>query len=81
MLRDKRRYEKGLSVKIVFYSLLSATTGSFFAALLEGIMPAMSVKSMLIRTSVTAAGTGRNAFRLLIPVRLCKMILIGIHSR
>jgi len=53
----------------IFYSVLSATTGSFFAALLEGIIPAKSVRTTLIMTSTIAASQGRNAFRLSSPVK------------
>ena len=42
-----------------YYSVLSATTGSFFAALREGMIPEMSVSSMLMHTSITAAPIGR----------------------
>ena len=51
------------------YSLLRATTGSFLAALLEGMIPAISVRPMLISTRATAAPIGRIAWRLAIPVR------------
>ena len=41
------------------YSVLSATTGSFLAALREGIIPAISVKSTLIRINTPATTGGR----------------------
>ena len=63
------------------YSVLNATTGSFFAALLDGMIPAISVSTMLIAIRISAAGIGRNALKVLIPVRWCKMRLIGMHSR
>ena len=63
------------------YSLLSATTGSFFAALLEGISPEMRVSATLIATSITAATGGRYALRLFMPVRWCMMRFIGMQSR
>ena len=44
------------------YSVLSATTGSLFAATLEGISPAMTVSPMLISTRITAADAGSTAF-------------------
>ena len=53
-----------------FYSVRKATTGSFFAALLEGIKPDRSVNATLTRIRTIAAGIGKNALRLLIPVRL-----------
>ena len=52
-----------------------------FAAERDGMMPAISVNSILITTKVTATGTGNTADRLLIPVRLCRMRLMGIHKR
>ena len=41
------------------YSVLRATTGSFFAALLDGIMPEKSVSTTLMSTSVAATDKGR----------------------
>ena len=41
-----------------FYSVLSASTGSFFAARLEGTRPAIKVRNMLIPTRITAALKG-----------------------
>jgi hypothetical protein len=69
-----------LSVAIT-YSLLNATTGSFFAALLDGMIPEISVRTILMHISIRAAGTGRNAFKLFMPVIRCKIILIGMQSR
>ena len=63
------------------YSVLSAITGSFFAALLDGINPAMSVSSTLMAMRMIAAGTGRIALKLLMPVRWCTSRLMGMHSR
>ena len=45
------------------YSVLSAITGSFFAALLDGINPAINVSRTLIAIRMIAAGTGRTALR------------------
>lgn len=42
-----------------FYSVRSATTGSFFAALLEGMIPEKRVRITLIRIRTRAAGRGR----------------------
>jgi hypothetical protein len=50
------------------YSVLSATTGSFLAALLEGMIPAISVSSILISTRIAATYIGRCALRFSIPV-------------
>lgn len=47
-----------------YYSLLKATTGSFLAALLEGMIPDTRVSITLIKTSITAATGGKNAVRL-----------------
>ena len=44
-----------------FYSVLSATTGSFLAALLAGARPEMSVRPMLRRISSIAFEVGRAA--------------------
>lgn len=43
------------------YSLLRAITGSFFAAIFEGINPAAMVSSALMRIRITAPDTGRAA--------------------
>ena len=52
----------------VYYSVRRATTGSFLAALREGMMPAMRVSAMLMRISTTAAGSGRKARIVEMPV-------------
>ena len=51
------------------YSVRSATTGSFFAAMREGISPAINVRNMLISTSTTAATGGSAADMPDIPER------------
>ena len=66
--------------KILFYSLLKATTGSFFAALLDGIIPAISVRIILMHTSTTATDKGRYALSPAIPVTCCITLLIGMHQ-
>jgi hypothetical protein len=43
------------------YSVRNASTGSFFAAILEGIRPAIRVRVTLIITSITAATGGKAA--------------------
>lgn len=68
-------------LKFINYSVRRATTGSFFAALLEGIIPAKSVKIMLMQTKAIAIVGGKIALRLVIPVRCCKIIFIGMHNR
>ena len=40
------------------YSVLRASTGSFFAAMRDGTRPAIRVKEMLITTRMNAAATG-----------------------
>ena len=42
----------------MFYSVLRATTGSFFAATLEGMRPAIIVRTTLIMTSIVPPTTG-----------------------
>ena len=44
----KNIYNKKAYIIYAFYSLLSASTGSFFAALCEGIKPAITVKTILM---------------------------------
>lgn len=46
---------------IFVYSVRSAVTGSFLAAIFAGTNPAMNVKSILITISITAPATGRTA--------------------
>ena len=70
-----------LSENTLFYSVRSATTGSFFAALREGIMPAKSVRSTLMPTRIAAAPMGRCAFKVAISVSLCRMMLMGMQRR
>jgi hypothetical protein len=50
------------------YSVLNATTGSFFEALLEGIIPEIRVRRTLIAIRMSAAENGRYALRFCIPV-------------
>ena len=50
-----------LFIDEIFYSVRSATTGSFFAALAEGIMPAISVKTTLMPIRIRATGKGKIA--------------------
>ena len=64
-----------------FYSVRRATTGSFFAAARDGIIPLMSVNEMLIAIKINAVGTGNTALKFAIPVKACKIALIGIQSR
>ena len=53
----------------VFYSVRSATTGSFLAAMPDGMSPAMNVRNMLIMTSAMPPTAGNIAFNALRPVR------------
>lgn len=50
-----------------FYSVRRATTGSFLAALPDGISPATNVSSMLTPINMSAVFHGRNALRLASP--------------
>ena len=56
------------------YSVLRATTGSFFAALLAGRRPEIRVRPMLSATRITASRGSRNAI-FGIPERLSTMVL------
>ena len=60
----------------MIYSVLKATTGSRFAAKLEGIKPAIKVNKVLIRIKTTAV-TGLRIARSPIVVRLFKSEFIG----
>ena len=59
------------------HSLRRATTGSFLAALREGIRPEMSVSSTLMPIRTRAAGRGSTALRLPAPVTACITALMG----
>ena len=56
------------SAHIFFYSVLNASTASFFAAILEGIIPAISVSVTLNKISSRLALIG-SAAKLLTPVK------------
>ena len=60
------------------YSVRSATTVSCFAAMPDGMRPAMNVSAMLMRMSRTAPSTGRIALSVGRPVRWCTMRLMGM---
>lgn len=64
-----------------FYSVRSATTGSFFAALLEGIIPANNVRSTLIAISIKPTLKGKCALKLDMPVSECIIAFIGMHNK
>ena len=59
----------GASLRSGFYSVRSAVTGSFFAALRDGIRPPISVRITLRMTRITAPCAGRIAFTSGVPVR------------
>ena len=59
------------------YSLLSAITGSFFAAAFAGIRPAINVSNMLIATKIIEPKIGKFASPAM-PVKDFKIKLIGI---
>ena len=63
----------------VNYSVLSEVTGSFFAAILEGIRPAIKVSAILISTSITAPTVGSDASPP-ISVNILITALMGIRS-
>lgn len=65
----------------VHYSVLNATTGSFLAALLDGIMPEMRVSNTLIKIRTRATPIGSCAFRLVNSVKWKRMRFIGMQSR
>lgn len=52
------------------HSVRRATTGSFLAALREGIIPEKSVSPVLMRIKIRATWGGRYALRVWIPVTL-----------
>ncbi len=62
---------------LVFYSLRSASTGSFLAAMRDGMRPEMRVSVMLMTTSAAPATGGTTATRVSRLVRLWMMALIG----
>lgn len=63
------------------YSVLNATTGSFFEALLDGIIPEIRVRSTLIIIRAIATPTGKNALSEAIPVSAKIITLAGIQMR
>ena len=63
------------------HSVLSATTGSFLAALREGMIPEIRVSMTLMTTRMTAASMGRKARRLAMSVSAYRIMLIGMHRR
>ena len=63
-----------------FYSVLKATTGSFLAALLDGIMPDTRVKPILISIKISAASGGKKADNVVSPVSNINNTFIGIQS-
>ena len=61
------------------YSVLRAITGSFLAAILDGINPAITVNNILIKTSTIPPNTGKED-TLEISVILFITIFIGIFK-
>jgi len=55
------RYAEVFSLFVLVYSVLSATTGSLFAALFAGIRPEMQVRRMLSAIRISALDTGSAA--------------------
>ena len=52
---------------VCLYSLRNAETGSLFAALLEGIIPPIKVKTTLSTTKMTPPATGKEALTSTLP--------------
>ena len=64
-----------------FYSVLNAITGSFFAAIFDGISPAISVRETLITTKIKA-DKGESITSLPTPAtKLLKIIFNGIEIK
>ena len=63
---------------MLFYSLLSANTGSFLAAFFDGIIPPINVKITLNIIRTIAAGIGNTAVISGFPVTACITAFIGI---
>jgi len=61
------------------YSVLRAITGSFFAAILDGINPAITVNNILIKTNIIPPNIGNDA-TLEISVISFIIILIGMFN-
>ena len=59
-------YPFSFSLILFFYSVLSAVTGSLFAAFLDGMIPPSRVSPILKRISTIAGSTGKNALILLL---------------
>lgn len=64
-------------MEIFIYSVLKATTGSFFAAFRDGIKPPIIVIIMLIIMRITAAPNGSFASRSVISVSRPMIVFIG----
>lgn len=65
MKKTMNNSKKGLNIFVqaflIFYSVLNANTGSFFAAFFEGISPPINVKTTLNIINVIAPLTGNTA--------------------
>ena len=68
------------SLNNAYYSVLNATTGSFFPAVLEGMKPAISVNSTDMMISVIAALNGSTAVMFGFPVTEWIILFIGMIS-
>ena len=66
---------------LLSYSVRKAVTGSFFAAIKDGIKPEINVSTMLISTKITEPCQGIIAPRLSISVSARTIRLIGKHNR
>ena len=68
-------------MEIFIYSVLKATTGSFFAAFRDGIKPPIIVIIMLIIMRITAAPNGSFASRSVISVSSAIIAFIGCKAK
>ena len=66
----------GTFIVPAFYSLLKASTGSFFAAARAGINPPINVSTILIIINTTAEIGTKVADKGMSPVKWCKIALI-----
>ena len=73
-------YPFSFSLILFFYSVLSAVTGSLFAAFLDGMIPPSRVSPILKRISTIAGSTGKNALILLLSATAWMIIFPGIRS-
>ena len=71
-----KKQKANFSLLFAYYSVLNASTASFFAAILEGIIPAISVSVTLNKINRRLAFIGRTA-KLFTPVKDFIMLFAG----